>query len=328
MKTPSKTLVDFFLKKQAFLIHAHHSPDPDSIGSVLALKLGLESLNKVVYCYCEDDIEKNLFPPDIGTIAHLGIREALTLPHEAYICIDTAVWKLATYQTPVPVFPKPLVVIDHHPDNSIHGHLNWNNPQASSASEMIYDLLLKLKVEITPQIATCLLFGLLGDTGVFQNTNTSPRVFRITGQLIKSGGDYQSCVREIAWSHPLTDLKAWPMLLNNLKVADNGQYVWTTASFEEWSKYETGFRLEIFASIIIRCIQGTKFGAILVEKESGITKGSIRSRLPAVDVAQIAHRLNGGGHMAAAGFKIDKPILGAEKAFLAVVKELENQGKL
>lgn len=324
-----QSFLDLFEKYQVFLIHAHTNPDPDSIGSVLALKLGLESLGKVVYPFCEDNLEDiELDLPGFKEIKRDSLQDALTIPHDAYLCVDTAAWKLATYHLPIPVFTKPVIVIDHHQDNYIASKYSWIDPSASSACEMVYKLFLKLKIKITKDIASCLIFGMLGDTGIFQNINTTPQILEIVSKLIKAGGDYRSAITTIGWSFPFQELKAWPVLLKNLKISENGKYVWTAVSFEDWQSIGYNFPISGFANTLIRKVTGTNFGAVLVEKKQGVTSASLRSRFENIDVSQIAHHFGGGGHMTAPAFKLNLPIQQAEYEFLKIVHELEAQGKL
>lgn len=321
-------IIDCINNHQSFLAHAHLGPDADSVGSILAVKLGLESIGKVVNLYCEDSLPVNYaFLPSISSIQTMDIAGALTQNYDIYLTIDTAKWALSNHQEP-PVIPnKPIMNIDHHPE-SIKANFNWINSKASCSTQMIYHLLIKLRITITPEIATCLLAGIINDTGTFQNTNCTPEIFRLTATLQKLGADYNHAVIEIARSNSFEELKVWTALLKNLRLSPDGDFVWSTLNNEEWKACHTSAKLGSFANAVISRVTGTKFGAILVEKHPGTTKGSLRARYPETDVAQIAALLNGGGHAAAAGFRLEKNVKMAERDFLQAVGTLKSTNKL
>ena len=330
MTVPSEILKTIS-QNSSFIAHAHLSPDADSIGSTLALKLGLESIGKLVTIYCEDEIpEFASILPHVNQFEHADLNQILkTAPADAYISLDSAKWALITSVTPIPEFKIPLVNIDHHPDNSLKIKQTWLDPSSSSTAEMVFYLLTELEVEITKEIATCLLFGILGDTGAFQNLNTDPNSLRIAALLIDKGADYATPLVQLTRSHPYNDLKVWGTLLSNLKISTDSSYVYTTLSFEEIESLGGHTpSLGLFANVIIGRVDGTKFGAVMIEKKNGITKGGIRARHLDVDVKELAGLLGGGGHRAAAGFKISKTLKEAERDFLNAVEFLQKQGKI
>ena len=193
---------------------------------------------------------------------------------------------------------------------------------------MVFHLLNELEIDITPQIATCLLFGILGDTGAFQNLNTDSNSLRIAAILKDKGGDYIQCLIELTRSQEFLELKAWQPLLENLTLSSDGSFVYSTLSPEEIASLEKSPQIGLFANAIIGKINGTKFGAVLAEKQSGITKGALRSRHPDTDVTLIARLLSGGGHPGAAGFRLLKPLKEAKQDFLNAVEYLQKQGKI
>src|SRR3989344_2048019 len=141
---------------------------------------------------------------------------------------------------------------------------------------MVFHLLNELEVNITSEIATCLLFGILGDTGAFQNLNTDSNSLRVAALLIDKGADYVTPLVQLTRSLPYADLKSWEILFRNLKISQDGTYIYTTLSYEEIeaSGGHTPL-LAIFSNVILGRVDGTKFGAILMEKKNGITKGGI-----------------------------------------------------
>lgn len=323
-KNPPQALIDSINSHSSFLIHAHLNPDADSLGSVFALSLILKKLGKQVLIYCEDRLEDRFFYlPQSDLLEHLTLRQALRKKLSAYICLDTAKWELATREKRMPMLSLPILNIDHHGDNSIDAATSWIDPDASATAIMVYQLLQPLGVQIDADIAHCLLAGILGDTGFFTNTNTTPDIFTLTHDLIIAGADYNQHVLFLTRTSDFTYWKPWQLLIKNMTLSPDGSYVYTTISREEYQNL--GYPLEVapFANSVINSIRGTRFGAILVEKTPGVVKGSLRARLPDVDITPLAHALGGGGHPASCGFRLDLPLEQALDAFHAAASRLK-----
>ena len=70
--------------------------------------------------------------------------------------------------------------------------INWNEPRASSLSEMITDVLLDIKRDVfDSQIATSLLTGIVVETDRFRNEKVSPHTMSVAGVLMSAGASTQ-----------------------------------------------------------------------------------------------------------------------------------------
>jgi bifunctional oligoribonuclease and PAP phosphatase NrnA len=315
--------------RSSFLAHIHLGADADAVGSAIALKLGLESIGKVVHLFSEEKLSPEFsFLPGFNSIEKNGLNLALTLPHEAYISLDSAKWSLITGKKNLLRPKQPIINLDHHPDNQIKAKYQWIEPNASSTAEMVYYLLKSLSVEISLDMATAITSGIICDTDAFQNTNTHPETLRLISQFQEMGVNYHLCLTKITRSLRLSELKNWALLLENLKISEDGTFVWTSLSYRDQQTLPIDIRLGIFANAIISRVQDTDFGAILFEKEANVTKGSIRARKPGVDVSQIAHELSGGGHLASASFTLGRNLEQTENEFLRVISRLKAENKL
>jgi len=322
-----KSIIDAIGSNTTFLAHAHLGPDPDSVGSILALKLGLEQIGKTVFLFCEDDLPPSvLFLASSQDIEKIDIVSALTYSFDSYIALDTAAWKLVTHHKPFPIISKPIINIDHHPDNNIKANWSWIDPKASAVCEMTYVLLKTLGVDITADIATALLLGILHDTDKFQNRNTNATTLKLCAELIKLGGRYQYCITELARSLNLKQLKAFAFLLGKLKLSEDKKFIYVSVNYEQFQALNVKEELGSFANAFLGRVAQTDFGALLVEKQPGIVKGYLRSRND-FDVSLIAHQIGGGGHQAASGFRLEKTLALAEQEFLSAVASLKKKTK-
>ena len=83
---------------------------------------------------------------------------------------------------------RPVVNIDRHPNNAKYGTVNLVDAQASSAAEVVAQLLSHIGVALTPDIATNVLNALYGATDNFQNPNVSATSFELAAACLKAGG--------------------------------------------------------------------------------------------------------------------------------------------
>lgn len=72
------------------------------------------------------------------------------------------------------------------------GTINWNDPQASSLSELVTDLSQALGPDMLDgQIATALLTGIVSETGRFSNERTSSQTMSASAALLSAGANQQ-----------------------------------------------------------------------------------------------------------------------------------------
>jgi len=72
------------------------------------------------------------------------------------------------------------------------GAVNWNDPQASSISEMISGITDRLGPNVLDgQIATALMTGIVSETDRFRNSKTTPKVLSLSSKLMTAGANQQ-----------------------------------------------------------------------------------------------------------------------------------------
>lgn len=73
------------------------------------------------------------------------------------------------------------------------GSINWAEPNLTSASAMVMQLLQAINppITISADIATALLTGLVANTNMFSNQNTSSQVMELAAKLMSAGANHQ-----------------------------------------------------------------------------------------------------------------------------------------
>ncbi len=319
--SPTPSVIEAINKAKSILIHFHLSPDPDSVGSALATAALLESIGKKVTVYSEDRL-----PPYVAKLP-LGERVsvepldlAIRSDHDLYLALDTAVWKLGTRSASRPT--KPVANIDHHPDNTLYADYEWIEPAANSTAQLVLILAKTLKAEVTPDIATLLLFGILGDTSCLQNGNTSYEAIQSISELIKLGGRYHECIDLLLRSYTPADLKAWSEILNTIALGPDNWYAYLAVDYEHWAIHGSKLPTGELANMFTTRIDGTKFGALFIEKSPGFTNCSLRSRDRSFDVSAVAHHFGGGGHQATSSIRFELPLKEALNKFITEIAQI------
>jgi phosphoesterase RecJ-like protein len=209
-----------------------------------------------------------------------------------------------------------VVNIDHHPDNQRYGHINWIDTSAAATGEMVYRLLVALRLPLTPAIATNLYTAVHTDTGSFRYSNVTPATFRIAAELVTAGAD-PAAVSSALYERRATDSLRWlGESLARVRLSEDGRVAWlalpadavpeTFIESEELVNYPRSI-----ASVRVAC---------LLRARGAQVKVSLRGKGD-VDVQRIAATFGGGGHPNAAGFTVAGALDAVTRDVLAAVGE-------
>lgn len=204
-------------------------------------------------------------------------------------------------------YETPVVNIDHHAGNDHFGKVNWVDLTATSTAEILVALLESLGREkslLDPDIATCLLTGIITDTGSFQHDNTTPKSFTVAAQLVAGGARQQEIIQQVFKTKTLSTLKLWGKILSKIKEEHEFRFVWSAISASDF--IEAGASDDETSGVIdelLKTAPNIDFALLLSERKDGI-HGSLRGVQKGVDVSDIARIFDGGGHELAAAFHI------------------------
>ena len=292
--------------KERFLLVCHIEPDGDAVGSMLALGESLRDRGKSVRTVCLDLV------PNI--LSYLNGSESIQKTtefgsYDAIILLDNGDARRTGFAQELSQARKigiPIVNIDHHPKNDLWKivDINYANEKVSSASELVYNILVGLNYDITPSIATALLTGIFYDTGGFRHSNTSEIVLGIAADLLRRGAKLKRISENIANSKPINVFKLWGIALNRLKI---NQRYGITVSVLSLVDLERCGAAEEDVSGLVNLLSGapeSKAALLLYETKDGKIKGSLRTDRDDMDLALLAQVLGGGGHKKASGFTI------------------------
>jgi phosphoesterase RecJ-like protein len=310
MSDDLQAVADILRSHDRFLLVTHENPDGDALGSLLAAKLGLDSLGKDAQMYLYGDAplptEYSFMPLEgllRGSPPEMDDRVlvALDCANESRLGPDPAVLERASLK----------VDIDHHHDNSRFGDVNLIVADASSTAEVLRDVLRELDIELTPEISEALYIALVTDTGRFQYTNTTPKALRLGAELVEAGADVHRVFQGIYESVEFAKLKLLARALDRAQVYEGGKLVVSHLVRNDFTDLNAP---EAYSEGIIdylRAVEGASMAALIREpprSEGPARRISLRSSDDELDVSAIARLSGGGGHRQAAGFSSERSI--------------------
>lgn len=289
---------------ERIVIGTHVNPDGDALGSALALAMAIEQLGKTAEVLCLHEAPKYLqFLPQVGRIQ----RTTDTKPDLAIVVDLEALDRLGTAIRPIFESADRLLVIDHHEPHETPGDVRIVSVKSPATAVILADLFRDSEITVTPEMATCLMVGLVTDTGSFRFNNTTPHALHVAGELLEQGASLQQVASNVYMTRSLESVKLFGIALANMRLENDNQIAWTAITaqaFAETGAIESdteGFVNELLA------IETVKIAAVLRCAPTGKIKISLRSRGD-IDVTTVARQFNGGGHKNAAGASEDGDI--------------------
>lgn len=295
-----KSLCAALQKKEnkVFLVFSHIHQEGDALGSQLAMARLLRALGKKVVVVNEDAPSPEYgFLPGIATVRRLE-----TLPdYDAAVFVDCSdisrIGKIAKHVRR----DRPIFNIDHHISNTCFGDINWVCPKASSASEMVYELFLALKVPVTGADALLLYTGICVDTGSFKYATTSSRTHEVAAALMKHKLDVYGIYQKLNEDMEFDSVKAIGKIVKTLQRDKTGRVAWLEVSAALIKKNPTLVERTDDLVFFARAINGVDVALLFKEVKRGReVRVNLRSRR-GVDVNAIARVFGGGGHKMASG---------------------------
>ena len=296
-------------KAKNIALISHTNPDPDTIGSTLALSCVLKRLGKSVSLFCDAEYNENYsFLSAYKEYEFSGDADfsAYDLIVAVDVANDTMLGKFAEQFA----LHENTLRIDHHASGTDYAKNNLVIPYSACAI-LVFEIAKKLKVKIDKDMATMLYFAICGDTGIFRNNNTDSVTFEVCAELFKAGAEYRKVYSEFFDKKTVPFIKLTANTILNASINDELKFVIMTVTSDDYKKFDASTNENIgnIPHQYLNC--GYNIAVVLKEKEDGI-HCSFRSKFE-YDCSKIAEAFGGGGHKNASGCKIEKDIKSAKK---------------
>ncbi len=301
---------------ESALVVSHVDPDGDSIGSMIALGMVLEKMGLKADLYSEDGIPRiyRFLPGADRVVKELDPRRR----YDLLFAVDSSDIKRLGDKVPFRKIAKTVINIDHHPDNTKYGDINYVE-KSSSTAELLYKLIKHFKLPIDREIAGNLYVALITDTGNYRYENTSVTTFDMAKEMLKAGVDTHAITTRIYDTKSIASVRLQAAALATLKATPDRKAAWAVVSKEMMER--SGAKSEDLVGLVdqIRSIDGVEV-AILFREDDGKVKVNFRSK-EKVSVSAIAKRFGGGGHIRAAGATLAGDLESAQKKVIAEVEK-------
>jgi len=208
-----------------------------------------------------------------------------------------------------------MINIDHHVANKPFGNLRWVEPAASSTCEMLFDLCEELSLTPDADLASALYTGILTDTGSFRFSNTNRRVFEIASVLVGLGADPAGIAGNVYDSASPEKLKLLAQVLGTMEFHAGSRIVTAELTRSMLSNSASSYMESEGFINHLRSVKSVDLAILFRETDDGRVHISLRSRA-GIDVARLAQRHGGGGHLQAAACRIPGTINSVRSMFI------------
>ncbi|MDR2197040.1 MAG: DHH family phosphoesterase [Coriobacteriales bacterium] len=301
------------------VVCGHTNPDGDALGSNLALAALLRARGFRVTSLLAQDTP----PPGLYTFLE-GYEFVSASSYEGapdlFVSVDAPnLERLGDAQS---VFKrsKRTLCIDHHPDYNGFADAYFGDSSACATGILIWRLLKASGIPISKGIAECCFVALVTDTGRFSFQNTDAETFAAASEMISAGVEPSFINLMVYDQKPMAALELDARLISRIGFADEGHVVYSWVDENDF--IELGLKRDESEGLpnILRSVKGIDI-AILLRQEGDATRVNMRAK-GSCDVGAIARRFGGGGHRAAAGFTVKKPLNETLAALLAGTSHL------
>lgn len=310
----------FIAENDDFIVVSHVQPDGDAASSTMAVGLMLKQLGKTFLMGNSDRIPAKFeFLPGCAEIRRLHDGEAPARTFRHVIAVDCAdfsrIGSAARWFSP----DAEILNIDHHPTNDKFGSVLLIRSGASATAEILADFADELGIGWNKDLADCIYTGLMTDTGGFRYANTTPRVMQLAARMLRYGTEAHLLAERLLERMPFSHILLLKRALATLSFEKDNRISWIKLSRSDIA--ESGASGQEMEGLVNypRNIEGVEVGILFKEVEPDKVKVSFRSA-GNIDVASLAKRLGGGGHLRAAGCTLEMTLDAAISHVIGLVK--------
>lgn len=305
-------VIEAIKKAENIVVLTHENPDGDAIGSSLSFYNCLKTIKNIDVIIPEYSKIFNYLPGSDNILSETNKE------YDLAIAVDCG--SKNRIKDPNNVFDKckENIVIDHHSSNNGYGKINFIDPNCSSCCQMIFELLQNMGFDIDKNIGTCIMTGIITDTGGFLHSDVDKKTFDIASFLYSKGVDISTIYTNIMKKKSKSQIELYKLVLNRLEFYANGKIAFSYISNEDITNTLASYGDHEGLVEIGKDIKGVEVSIFVREEDS--FKVSLRSN-GLVDVSKIAEKFGGGGHFCAAGCQMEEDFNKIKEKLINTTKE-------
>ena len=309
------SIIEEINSAENIVILTHENPDGDAIGSSLALYNGLKQLGKNADVVIPEYSNTYKFLPNASDIKKEGNIDSYDLA----IALDCGDIKRLNGFAKYFEDANTKISIDHHSANTMFADYNFVNPTAPACCQILITVLEALGVIINKEIGTCLLTGIITDTGGFKYSGVTAETFEFTAELLNKGVKVSDIYKRVMQTMSKSQFELKRIAMNRIEFFEEGKIAFTYITKEDEEKINAGINDYDGIVEMGRDVEGVEVSIFFREKEDGY-KLSLRSN-DYVNVSDICLMFSGGGHIRAAGGSINLPFEQAKQKVIGECKK-------
>lgn len=308
---------------QSILVVTHISPDGDAIGSLMGLTKALRERNLNVDAAVDGGV-----PDFLSFIAGVDtVRDgALSGEWDLMISVDASD-EVRTGEAGAfgRAHSKKVINLDHHTTNIFFGDIFLVDPQAVSATEVVFRWLEYMNHPISQQVAVALLAGLVTDTLGFRTSNVNTRTLAIAMRLMEAGASLTEITQRTLDSKSYSTIELWKQTFSSIALM--GEVIEASVTQQDLKNARLPDMTDGGLVGLLISVSEAMVAVVFKELENGRIEISLRAR-PGYDVSKVAFGLGGGGHKQASGATIDGPLEAARARVLPLLHQAAREGAL
>ena len=301
-------------KANSIVILTHENPDGDAVGTALALYNALKQYGKNPDIIIPEYSKVFEFLPGIDDIK----KESNVEKYDLAISVDCATIKMLNGFANYFESAKMKIDIDHHGTNTMYGDINFVNPVAPACAQILITILDYIGMEITKDIGSCILTGIITDTGGFKYSGVTAETFEFVAWLLNKGVNVSKIYRQVLLVKTKANFELHRIASDRIEFLEDGKIAFTYITEEDEQKVgaQNGDHEGIVE--VGRDVEGVEVSIFVRQTDKGC-KVSLRSN-DYVNVSDVCLMFGGGGHQKAAGALIQGSIEQVKEKLLYQVK--------
>ncbi len=330
-----RSLID---NADTIVVCCHTNPDGDAIGSMLGWGNVLHELGKEPLLVVPDQYPDYLqWMPNTEKIVRYDKRkeyvDTVLKIADLVFCLDfNLLSRTDLMEEALKTSPAKKVLIDHHLDPNVESVLCVSHPLLSSTCELVFRIVWQMGLyeQLGKHFAGPIYCGMMTDTGGFTFNSNDPEIFFIISQLLTKHINKDKIYRNVYHNYSEHRLRLVGHVLCNRLVVDEMRHAaYYTLTRQDLKKYSfVKGDAEGLVNMPLQ-IKGLKLSISLREdtERPKLVWVSLRSvdDLPCNLIAQ--QFFNGGGHLNAAGGRIDGTMADAVRTVHEAFKAFEDKLK-
>lgn len=282
---------------EKIVILTHESPDGDAVSSSLSVMHALKQFGKQADVIIPEYPRDFKFLPEADKIrAESEIKE-----YDLAIGVDCADLKRLVGGKEYFETAKKTIEIDHHSVNAMYADLNYVDPVSPACCQVLIGMFEYFGIEINKDLGTCILTGIITDTGGFQYSGVTPETLEFAAEILRKGVNISKICQQVLRNKTMANCELTKLLYDRMEFLEDGKIVISYITVEDNKKVNAQMGDDEGLVEIERDIEGVEVAVLLKEKEGANGfKASLRSK-DKVNVSNVCFLLGGGGHPRAAG---------------------------